>query len=94
MCVARQGGDEFLVLLGDDAKGAEQAKAIAQNAVLEIGKPFNIEGASLHVSASIGLSNSKNHATTVLELIRQADLAMYQAKRLGGNQVAVFETVH
>ncbi|SBS38682.1 Cyclic di-GMP phosphodiesterase Gmr [Marinomonas spartinae] len=95
VCVARQGGDEFLVLLGDDdAKGAEQTKAIAQNAVLEIGKPFNIEGALLHVSASIGLSNSKNHATTVLELIRQADLAMYQAKRLGGNQVAVFETVH
>lgn len=88
-CVARQGGDEFLVLLGDDSS-ASDALIIAQNMVLEISKPFDIEGLLFHVSASIGLSSGKNHVTTVLELIQQADLAMYQAKKLGGSQVSVF----
>ena len=76
--VARLGGDEFAILLtGADV---EFATAIAERITTEIEPPFEIEGSSLHVGASIGIALAPEHATSAMELMRCADVAMYRAK--------------
>jgi len=76
--VARLGGDEFAVLLtGADV---EFATSIAERITSEIEPPFEVEGSSLHVGASIGIALSPRHASTATELMRCADVAMYRAK--------------
>ena len=76
--VARLGGDEFAVLLtGADV---EFATSIAERITTEIEPPFDVEGSSLHVGASIGIALSPQHASSATELMRCADVAMYRAK--------------
>jgi diguanylate cyclase (GGDEF)-like protein len=76
--VARLGGDEFAVLLtGADV---EFATSIAERITSEIQPPFEVEGSSLHVGASIGIALSPRHASSATELMRCADVAMYRAK--------------
>ncbi|MCE1240263.1 MAG: EAL domain-containing protein [Azonexaceae bacterium] len=83
----RQGGDEFIVLMPavDDA-GVAEKRAAAILAALE--KPFETDGQLLHVGASIGLSLHPDDAEDAEQLLRNADTAMYVAKRQGGGQVA------
>ncbi len=76
--MARLGGDEFAVLLtGADV---EFAMSIAERITSEIEPPFEVEGSSLHVGASIGIALAPQHATDAIELMRCADVAMYRAK--------------
>jgi len=76
--VVRLGGDEFAVLLtGADV---EFAMSIAERITSEIEPPFEVEGSSLHVGASIGIALAPQHATNAIELMRCADVAMYRAK--------------
>ncbi len=76
--VARLGGDEFAVLLtGADV---EFASSIAERITSEIEPPFEVDGSSLHVGASIGIALAPRHASTATELMRCADVAMYRAK--------------
>ncbi len=76
--VARLGGDEFAVLLtGADV---EFATSIAERITSEIEPPFEVEGSSLHVGASIGIALAPRHASSATELMRCADVAMYRAK--------------
>jgi len=76
--VARLGGDEFAILLtGADV---EFATAIAERITTEIAPPFDVEGSSLHVGASIGIALAPEHASSAIELMRCADVAMYRAK--------------
>ena len=76
--VVRLGGDEFAVLLtGADV---EFAMSIAERITSEIEPPFDVEGSSLHVGASIGIALAPHHATDAIELMRCADVAMYRAK--------------
>ena len=91
--VARIGGDEFTVLL--DAVGrARQASIIAGRIQDSLAQPFEIDGHELRVSASIGIALSGS-AGGESELLRSADIAMYDAKRRGGDQSAVFdESMH
>jgi len=76
--VARLGGDEFAILLtGADV---EFATSIAERITTEIAPPFDVEGSSLHVGASIGIALAPQHAASAIELMRCADVAMYRAK--------------
>ena len=76
--VVRLGGDEFAVLLtGADV---EFAMSIAERITSEIEPPFDVEGSSLHVGASIGIALAPQHASDAIELMRCADVAMYRAK--------------
>ena len=76
--VARLGGDEFAILLtGADV---EFATSIAERITTEIAPPFDVEGSSLHVGASIGIALAPQHASSAIELMRCADVAMYRAK--------------
>lgn len=82
--VARFGGDEFAVVLpGIQTK--ENIDSIAQKILDVIMLPFSIDGKELHVTASIGVSIYPYDGDDVSTLIRNADLAMYQAKKQGRN---------
>ncbi len=88
--VARIGGDEFVVLLPSLDKGKD-AMVVAQKIRAALNQAFEIAGHRLQVSASIGLSVFPDHGADEQELTRNADAAMYQAKKNGRNQAVLFE---
>jgi diguanylate cyclase (GGDEF)-like protein/PAS domain S-box-containing protein len=89
--LARQSGDEFLVLLSDVGGDAVGTARIAADGILEVlARPFSIAGTDFHISASIGIAVFPRDANDAEGLLGHADAAMYQAKARGRNTVAVF----
>ena len=80
--VARLGGDEFAVMIEE---GADEPLAVANRVVEAFTEPFRIDGHSLAVRASIGLASASADTAEVSagDLLKQADVAMYAAKRAG-----------
>jgi diguanylate cyclase (GGDEF)-like protein/PAS domain S-box-containing protein len=87
--VARIGGDEFIILL-DRITGVEQATGTARRLLDSLGQPFDIDGHELFVTASVGIALNEDRAVAA-DLISNADIAMYQAKRDGTTGYAVFD---
>ena len=84
--VARLGGDEFAILLSrTDARGAER---VAAAILASLDAPFIAAGQQLKITASIGTSVFPDSASDVDGLLREADVAMYVAKRQGGGHAA------
>jgi diguanylate cyclase (GGDEF)-like protein len=83
-CVARIGGDEFLVLSEQIASAADAA-SIAELLLKEIARPCLINGADVRVTTSIGVALCPQHASDAQQLINRADRAMYAAKERGRN---------
>ena len=81
--VARIGGDEFAVLL-EDLENEADATMTAERIVALVRTPMTIEGKELQVGASVGVAVSSEDTSEPEELVKQADLAMYEAKRRGG----------
>lgn len=88
--MARLGGDEFTVLLEGIADGGEAMRA-AERVAEVLRDPFRVAGRELFVSASVGISVSAAGSGSVEDLMRGADLAMYEAKREGKNRYRVFD---
>jgi diguanylate cyclase (GGDEF)-like protein/PAS domain S-box-containing protein len=88
--VARFGGDEFAVLLEDQVDDVYQT-GLAGRIGTVIREPFLLQGERVHVTTSVGIARHDEHATTAEQLLRNADLAMYQAKAAGHGGYAVFE---
>jgi diguanylate cyclase (GGDEF)-like protein len=86
---ARLGGDEFAVVLQD--LGWDQAVAVAQRIIEALRVPFQIDGKQVSVSASIGVAFNTDRDTDGRMLLRNADLAMYHAKRNGKGRYEIFE---
>jgi diguanylate cyclase (GGDEF)-like protein/PAS domain S-box-containing protein len=84
--LARLGGDEFVVIL-DKLHTKEDAARVAEDLLLAISTPFYVEGHELAIGASIGVSIFPECAGSAEELIKEADSAMYIAKREGKNRV-------
>jgi diguanylate cyclase (GGDEF)-like protein/PAS domain S-box-containing protein len=84
--VARLGGDEFAVLL--PRHGVSDATAVAERIVESLVAPYRIAGQTLVVGASLGIAVSSEE-TDAATLLRQADIAMYVAKR-NGSSISVF----
>lgn len=82
--VARLGGDEFIILLADIHKPYIASK-IAERILTELEIPEAIDGHEIHMSTSIGISIFPDDGNTADTLIKNADLAMYNAKELGKN---------
>jgi diguanylate cyclase (GGDEF)-like protein len=81
--VARLGGDEFVVVF-EDADPAD-ADAAAQRIIAALTTPVRANGHNLLVGASIGIADGRA-GDDASELLRQADIAMYAAKNLGGSR--------
>jgi diguanylate cyclase (GGDEF)-like protein/PAS domain S-box-containing protein len=81
--VARIGGDEFAVLAG--MTDPDMLEALATRLLTAVGKPLVLDGRELRLSASIGIATG-----AAADLLRNADLAMYEAKRRGGDGFAFF----
>jgi diguanylate cyclase (GGDEF)-like protein len=85
----RFGGDEFAVMLcGITCVG--EAVAVAERIVRALGEPAVIAGRKLSVNASIGIAISSLGSPDAADLMRQADIAMYQAKRNGRGRYEIF----
>ncbi len=82
--LARLGGDEFTVLM-EGVPREHDASLLAAKVLEAIAKPINIEGYALHVGGSIGISIYPDDGETSNDLLKNADAAMYKAKREGRN---------
>ena len=87
--VARFGGDEFAVLV-DDFPGGEYDAQVAERINEAIQVPFDLSSEQVHVAASIGIARLGPHALNAEQLLRNADLAMYQAKASDSAAYAVY----
>lgn len=93
--LARFGGDEFVLLLKglsqNNALAAVQAQVVAEKVVEVINRPYVIEGGECHSSSSVGITLFANHKDKFDELLKQADTAMYEAKKSGRNTLRFFD---
>jgi diguanylate cyclase (GGDEF)-like protein len=88
---ARLGGDEFAILLAD-LDDPVRATEVAARVIAALERPFTLLGREVFVSASIGIASGREAPE---DLLRNADVAMYRAKRDGGDRYCVFEpTMH
>jgi diguanylate cyclase (GGDEF)-like protein len=94
--VARFGGDEFVVLLEGLSQSRDeaaiQAGQVAEKIRKELAQPYHLEDMVHQSSSSIGVVLFQGDETPMDELLKQADLAMYQAKSSGRNKVSFFES--
>ncbi len=91
--LARQGGDEFLVLLSDlDDDPEHVAESVGAKLHVALQEPFGVAGTELWTAASIGVSLYPDDASDPEALLRHADTAMYKAKAAGGGQLAFHRT--
>ncbi|MCM2568395.1 EAL domain-containing response regulator [Janthinobacterium kumbetense] len=82
--LARQGGDEFTIVL-PELRDRQDARLIADKFLECLHQPFDLDGNQVHISASIGIAIYPGDGETIDELLRHADIAMYQVKALGKN---------
>ena len=88
--VSRQGGDEFLIVLGD-LDDEDSVAAIALKLVAQMAKPFQISGLEVTATCSLGIALFPDNGTDFDSLIKHADMAMYQAKDSGRNAFHFFD---
>ncbi len=93
--VARLGGDEFVVMVDDLSTDPEAAayksRALGEKVLNMLREPFQIAGHQHFATPSIGVTAFNGDQSDVSELLKQADLAMYQAKGLGRNTLCYFD---
>ena len=87
--VARFGGDEFVILL-EEIKDIQEAVRVAEQIFAALQSPLTIEGREVYVSASIGIVPGTKDYAQASHLLRDADIAMYQAKARGKARYEVF----
>jgi diguanylate cyclase (GGDEF)-like protein len=87
--VCRIGGDEFVIALASPSH-TTLAESLAERLIAEFGEPFDLSVGKVVISPSIGVARSQSSGEA-LELIRDADTAMYKAKGSGRNKYAMFD---
>ncbi|WLS78542.1 EAL domain-containing protein [Erwinia pyri] len=87
--LARNGGDEFSIVL-PSLSHQKEAEAVARRLIEVIRAPFNVDGHNLSVGLSIGIAIGGRELTTPEQLLRCADMALYEAKRNGRNRFEHF----
>ncbi len=88
--IARLGGDEFVLVL-PNLSHIGDAAAVTERMLQSIAEPFELDSHELHISASAGIATTELYDEDPLQLIRQADMAMFEAKRRGRNQYQWFD---
>jgi len=87
--LCRIGGDEFALIL-DNLPSMKHAQHVAQKIIRLMALPFILEDREVFIGASIGISFCPNDATSIPVLLRNADTAMYNAKKLGKNYCQMY----
>jgi diguanylate cyclase (GGDEF)-like protein/PAS domain S-box-containing protein len=87
--VARFGGDEFTVVMGD-LEDIGSAERVAKEILQRLAEPFDLDGELIYVSVSIGMTLYPTDADNIDTLLKNADQAMYAAKNLGRNRYSYF----
>ena len=88
--VSRLGGDEFVIILGKVASAEKVGKFIEQRLMPALRAPHDIDAVELYISSSIGIALYPDDGDDVDGLMRHADTAMYQAKKVGRNNAQFF----
>ena len=93
--VARLGGDEFIVLLPDAgsnlSSASVHARTVGQKILEALRSPFELDKHTHHTHCSIGAVVLADPAERAETYLKQADMAMYQAKALGGDTLKIFK---
>lgn len=93
--VARLGGDEFVVMLEElsdnQAEAGKQVDAISQQILDQLNMPYMLKGFEYRCTPSVGVAMFGVHGQSHEDLLKHADIAMYQAKRAGRNVVRLFD---
>ncbi|MEH6626817.1 MAG: EAL domain-containing protein [Motiliproteus sp.] len=87
--IARQGGDEFTVILSE-VKDLDSVERVAHSILQALSESFQLEGGGFYVTGSIGVTLYPDDAQTAEDLLKNADQAMYEAKKLGRNRFNYF----
>jgi diguanylate cyclase (GGDEF)-like protein/PAS domain S-box-containing protein len=87
--VARLGGDEFVILL-DGIASVTEARHVAERMIEVLGRPYRVRDRELRTTASIGMTWPTGGGSGPDALVREADVAMYEAKRRGGARIEMF----
>ena len=88
--VARLGGDEFTLMMGE-LEDINAIDRVAATIVEKLAAPYQLKNAQTYISASIGISIYPDDATKAEDLLKCADQAMYESKRLGRNRFNYFK---
>lgn len=95
--VARLGGDEFVVMIEglseQKAEAAANTEDIGEKILAALNRPYTLAGKEYQLGCSIGVALFSDHIQSVDELLKHADIAMYQAKRSGRNALRFFDPV-
>jgi len=93
--VARLGGDEFVVVLeelsSEPDEAATQTELVAEKIRNELDQPYTLKDYACHTTPSIGISLFRGHLESVEDLLKHADVAMFQAKTAGRNAIRFFD---
>ena len=93
--VACLGGDDFVIVLEELSRETEQAAIQAESFAEKIhailSQPFDLQGQQYHTACSIGISLFCNHDSSVDDLLKYTDTAMYEAKKSGRNSIRFFD---
>ncbi len=92
--IGRLAGDEFAVMvdrLGPSGDGLKATRKLAQTLLNRLSDPFFVQGHEVFMTASMGVAFYPEDAVNVIDLIRNADAALYHAKRNGGNAFSFYE---
>ncbi len=90
--VARLGGDEFAILVSGSSVCEAAALTVAQRITALIEEPFAVIGHTVHIGVSIGIAMVPRHGATADDIIRNADIALYQAKSEGRGTPIFFQS--
>ena len=91
--IGRLAGDEFAVMINDvgpDGTGRDDTDKLARSLLDRLADPFFVQGHEVFMTASLGIAYYPDDAANVIDLIRNADAALYSAKKAGGNVFAYY----
>lgn len=88
--VGRFGGDEFVILLSK-VRDKSEVEAVAKSVINVFSRPIQVDSLPFYVSTSIGVAITNQPETTAMELLRHADIAMYEAKALKGASFKLYD---
>jgi diguanylate cyclase (GGDEF)-like protein/PAS domain S-box-containing protein len=94
--IGRLAGDEFAVILdglGPDDSGRKSTDVLAKQVLDRLADPFFVQGHEVFMTASMGIAYYPKDAPNVIDLIRNADAALYHSKKSGGNVFSYYEPI-